>query len=176
MLVEYLQVVEAGDLAVERGALLHVLHALFRGCDLRLQRGTVHLIDGRGNVGQKRQTVGSHFGQAAEHNKLGLLAAGMDRHDAGAQQRDHRRVPREHTEVAFGARDIDLIGLAGKRDLLRRDELEMERGHADPTLVGVSVTLLPRRAACPSRRPLRCCRPCRRLPPAGGRTCLPPGP
>ena len=39
----------------------------------------------------------------------------IDRHDAGAQQRDQRRVAGQHAEVALGAGHIDLIDLAGER-------------------------------------------------------------
>jgi hypothetical protein len=35
----------------------------------------------------------------------------------------------ENAEVALNAGHIDLINLPGKRNLLRRDKLEMERRH-----------------------------------------------
>ena len=87
-----------------------------------------------GNVSQQRQPARTDFGEAAEHDELGLLAGRIDRHHAGPQQRDQRRVAGEHAEVAFRAGNVDLIDLAGERDLLRGDEFEVERGHADPTL------------------------------------------
>ena len=97
--------------------------------DLRLQRGAVEILDRGRDVGQHGQAVRPDLGEAAEHDEPGLLAAGIDRHDAGAQQRDQRRVAGQHAEVALGAGHIDLIDLAGERDLVRRHEFEVERGH-----------------------------------------------
>ena len=81
----------------------------------------------------RRRILGVDFGRAriglAVSDELGLLAAGIDRHQAGTQQCDQRRVAGQHAEVALGAGHIDLIDLAGERYLIRRHEFEMERGH-----------------------------------------------
>jgi len=50
----------------------------------------------------------------------------------------------EHAEIAFGARNIDLIDVAGERDLLRRDEFKMEGGHALSAFSAVTRGLDPR--------------------------------
>ena len=47
----------------------------------------------------------------------------------GRMRRHHRRVTGEHAEIAFGARDVDLIDLAGEHELLGRHEIELEGGH-----------------------------------------------
>ena len=48
----------------------------------------------------------------------------------GRMQRDQRRMTGQHAEVALGAGHIDLIDFAGKRNLVRRHEFEVEGGHA----------------------------------------------
>ena len=98
--------------------------------DLMLQRCAVDVIDRGRDVRQHGQAARSHLGESAKHDELALLASGRDGHDAGADQRDQRRMAGQHAEVALGAGHIDLIDLAGKRDLLRRHEFEVERGHA----------------------------------------------
>ena len=35
----------------------------------------------------------------------------------------------QHAEIAFGARDIDLIDFTRESELFRRDEIEVEGGH-----------------------------------------------
>ena len=115
---------------VELGALRHLLDALLHLRDLRLQRGAVEVLQRGRDIRQHGQAVRPDLGKAAEHDEPGLLAAGIDRHDAGPQQRDQRRVAGQHAEVALGAGHIDLIDLAGERDLVRRHELEVEGGHA----------------------------------------------
>ena len=38
-------------------------------------------------------------------------------------------MPRQHAEIALGARNVDLLDFAGKQEFFRRHEIEMERGH-----------------------------------------------
>ena len=97
--------------------------------DLGLQRGAIDVFERGRDIRQHGQAVRTDLGEAAEHDELGLLAAGIDRHDAGPQQRDQRRMTGQHAEVALGAGHVDLIDLAGERELLRRHEFEVERGH-----------------------------------------------
>ena len=47
----------------------------------------------------------------------------------GLQRRDQRRMIGEHAELPFGARDVDLIDLAGEQQLLGRDEIEVKGSH-----------------------------------------------
>src|SRR6185369_11271041 len=106
----------------------------------------------------------------------------------------------KHAEVALGPRHVDLIDLAGEQELFGRDEIELEGGHVLQRMVSGEwrmerrrslmhlfatpyspfatrqLTPLPPRASCPSRPPLRWCRPCRRRLRGGGRICLRPAP
>ena len=93
----------------------------------------VEILDRVGDVGEHGQlAVRADLGKAAEHDHaLRLLAADIDRHDARPQQRDQRRMAGQHAEIALGARHVDLIDLAGERELFRRDEIEVEGGHCD---------------------------------------------
>ena len=47
----------------------------------------------------------------------------------GTNAGDHRRMTGEHAEVTLGARNVDLIDLTGKQQLLGRYEIELEGGH-----------------------------------------------
>ena len=100
---------------------------------------------------------------------LRLAAAGIDRDDARPQRRHHRRMAGQHAEIALGARNVDLVDIAGE------DELSPARRVRSGSVAIIyclcsRFTPLPPRASCPSRPPPRWCRPCRRPPPAGGRT------
>ena len=127
--IERLEMIELGDLAIEHRT-LHVIDARFHLRDPGLQGRAIDVLDRDGDVGQYSQAIRADLGESAEHNKPGLLACRIDRHEARPQQGDQRRVTGQYAEVALGAGHIDLIDLAGKRDLVRRYEFEMERGHA----------------------------------------------
>ena len=38
----------------------------------------------------------------------------------------------EHTEIAFGAGNVDLIDFSGESELFGRHEIEVEGGHGEP--------------------------------------------
>ena len=174
MLIQHLEVIEPRDRLVERrspGAisLMSCSISAICACSDARSRSSTEVATSASTV----RPSGPTSAKPPSTTSLVCSPAGIDRHDAGTQQRDQRRMAGQHAEVAFGAGHIDLIDLAGERDLLRRHEFEVERGHA---VIPDAVTPLPPRASCPSRPPLRWCRPCRRPPPADGRTCLRPGP
>ena len=90
----------------------------------------VELLDRVGEIGEHRElAVGGDFREAAEHDHALRLSVDGDRHDAGPQRRDERRMSGEHAEIALGARHVDLIDFAGEEELLGRDEIEVEGGH-----------------------------------------------
>ena len=46
----------------------------------------------------------------------------------GLELPQHRRVPGEHTEIAFGSRQLQLVELRGHERALRSDDLEGDLG------------------------------------------------
>ena len=123
-------------------------------------------------------------------------AAGIDRQDAGPQRRDQRRVAGQHAEIALGrrARRPDRPRRRTKSSpatrvrsgrwpcCLANSVSRMASMVSGCVLISIRYSLfairsvvstpLRPRASCPSRPPPRWCRPCRRPPPADGRTCL----
>ena len=90
----------------------------------------VELLDRVGEIGEHRElAVGRDFREAAEHDHALRLAVDDNRHDAGPQRRDGRRMSGEHAEIALGARHVDLIDFAGEQELFGGDEIEVEGGH-----------------------------------------------
>ena len=82
-----------------------------------------------GDVGEHGEALLGHFGDAAEHHDLLLIAAGDHGEDARTDHRHHRRVVGEHAEIALDAGDVDLIDLAGEGELFGRNQIEVEGGH-----------------------------------------------
>ena len=94
--------------------------------------GPIQILERGGDIGQHGETLVGHFGKAAEHDDLLVLAARNHRQDSRPDRRHDRRVSGEHAEIAFDAGDVNLIDFAGEGELFGRDEIEVEGGHGEP--------------------------------------------
>src|SRR4029077_4253641 len=126
--LDALEVIEPRDLAVELGAFLFGKLGLHFG-DCIGELGTIEILQRHGDVGEHRETSVRHLRKAARHDDLFLLAAGNHGQDAGPHHGNDRSMSGQHAEIALEAGNIDLVHLAGKGELLGRDEIEVECGH-----------------------------------------------
>src|SRR6185312_7795659 len=113
------------DTTVSRvgGILLGVL-------DLAGKAFAIEFVEHRRHVGEDCQPLEADLREAAGHNHAALLATDVHHDDARLEGGHIGRMTGEHAEIAFGARDINLIDFAGKHEMIRRDEIEVEGGHA----------------------------------------------
>jgi len=70
---------------------------------------------------QQREALRRYIGEAAFDAKDAASGAVAHDHLSGAERGHERLVPIQYAEVAFGARRIDLIDLAGEKLPLGRD-------------------------------------------------------
>ena len=99
------------------------LHAE-RGIHLRRIVGDRHR-----HVGEDSETRWTDLGKTAVDDDSERAAFAVNNQNSRPQCRDHRGMRRKYAEVAFRARNIDLIDLSGEQKLLGRNEIEMESGH-----------------------------------------------
>ena len=73
---------------------------------------------------QNRDAIGQHFGKAERNRHVVLLAALAVPQLADLQHRQHRRMARQHAEVAVGRRNLDLVDRIGHDRPIGRHDLE----------------------------------------------------
>src|SRR6185437_15691627 len=86
---------------------------------------------------------GRYLGEAAEHHVALRFACAEHRDDAGLERGDHGRMARQHAEVAFEARNVDLLHLAREHELGGRDEIEVECRHGRQPQAASAASFLP---------------------------------
>ncbi len=119
------------DCAVELDALLFGELGFHAG-DVVGKFGAIEFLDRGCDLGEYRETLVRHFGNAAEHDDLLTRRARDHRENAWPDPGNDRRMACQHAEIALGAGDVDLVDFAGKGELLRRDKIEVEGGHDKP--------------------------------------------
>jgi hypothetical protein len=119
------ELVETTHELVALGIVLAVSDVFVSVSDIVCQRLEVEILARPGTVGKHGQSTGSHFGKAADHDDWFALTLAYDGDNARPQQRDHRRMPGQHAEIAFDAGQIDLIDVTGEQHGLRRYEFEV---------------------------------------------------
>ena len=97
--------------------------------DLTGERRHVEIVPRHRAVGEHRQSGGADLGKTADHHDRLAFAAAEDGDDAGPQRGHQRCVAGQDAHVAFGARQVDLIDVAGEQHPFGRDEFEMKVGH-----------------------------------------------
>ena len=127
--LERLEVLELGPGLVERDGVDGVVDVLFGVLDRLRERGGVDLLDRGRLLGEHGQPGRSHLGEAAVDDDATRRAVAVDRQHARLQHRHERRVSRQHAEIAFLARHVDLGDVAREHELFRRHEIEVEGGH-----------------------------------------------
>ena len=71
--------------------------------------------DRHGHFGEDREAGRIDLGKSAIDDDRKRAALAVQHQNARPQRRHQRGVAGEHAEVAFGARDVDLIDLAGEQ-------------------------------------------------------------
>ncbi len=97
--------------------------------DVAVDDRRVDLAQRDRKIGEDGEAVRRHVGEAAAHVEILVGAAALDRHLAGPQRRQERRVVLQHGELALRAGGGHRLDLTGEQELLRRHELELEGGH-----------------------------------------------
>src|SRR5262249_39621885 len=88
------------------------------------ERRDIELVHRHSEVGDHGQAFRPAPGEpAVDHDPLRVAFAINDQ-NSRPQRGYERSMSRQHAEVAFRARHVDLTDLAGEQDLLRRDEIE----------------------------------------------------
>ena len=192
--------IEPLDGAVELGALLLPSAALPCSAIVSANCARSSSSIEVGDVGEHGQALLRDFGETAEHDDLLMRAASGDgqnsrtdrRHDAAHGRQARRNHPRRRERRpdrlrrrrrAFQARrdrngkwpwylefSVVTRGLTQRVHRVKSVAYRWIAG-SRPAMTQLLTPLRPR-ASCPSRRPLRWCRPCRRPLPADDRTCL----
>ena len=88
--------------------------------------GNVDIRRTLGDFGENRNGVGLYFGEARRDMQVMRFAATAVPHLTGSKQREQRRVPREYTEVAVGARNLDFVYLVVHERTLAGDDLQVQ--------------------------------------------------
>src|SRR3954471_21991636 len=98
-----------------RLAALHTRQLGLRGLELLAGAGIVDLASLDGVVDERQRAVLLHLEEAGTGRELEHVltrAVAVDPRRACVQQRDERRVPREHSELAVRARDDEHLDVA----------------------------------------------------------------
>src|ERR1700742_2924296 len=91
----------------------------------------VDLLDRGCDIGEQRQPLLGNLGEATGYDDLLLGTARRHGQDSRPYRSHDRRVTGEHTEIAFGTGNVDLINLAREGEFFRRDEIKMKGGHEE---------------------------------------------